>query len=145
MFFLTYLLISKWLSVLNSYKFWLNPVLWDQSPPIRKGFIKRISRLIDFPHFELFVFNAKTRAWPCKIVLNRKFNFESHKIFGEIEIMKIAPRPVLWFRILATGTIYYVLSTVKFHFMIIIWCFQAPHSWRQPSNLIKIFCDDNRF
>ena len=31
---------------------------------------------------------------------------------------------------------YNVLSTVKFHFIKIIWCFQAPHSWGQPSNLI---------
>ena len=44
---------------------------------------------------------------------------------------------------------YYVLLTVKFHFIenllpnsiktIIIWCFQAPHSWGQPYNLIIFF------
>ena len=36
----------------------------------------------------------KRRHDPVNEVLNRKYNCESRKIFGVIEIMKIAPRPV---------------------------------------------------
>ena len=43
-------------------------------------------------------------------VLNSKYNCECRKIFGEIEIMKIAPRPVLRSQISATGTIMFYLQ-----------------------------------
>ena len=49
-------------------------------------------------------------ALPINERLNWKYNCESREMFGEIEIMKIAPRPVLLSRISATGTIMFYLQ-----------------------------------
>ena len=52
---------------------------------------------------------------PVNEVLNRKYNCESRKIFGDIEIMKIAPRPVPGLESRIQALICSIYSIVSFH------------------------------